>query len=218
MGLLYKSTLRAGINIAEKDSSGFIIAQLKRDFFNIDKDLFICFVYIPPSTLHYYETPDFDYIDLLESKLVKYSEYGDFCIIGDLNARCGERCDYLNDQSVLDCFFESDDCYILPSNTIQRPSMDKSTNSSGLKLLQLCKNSNLRIVNGRVGDDAADGQFTFLSTSGCSLIDYVLFPCNLFPIISNFIVHDLQSFSSHSPIQITFETYPVIDNSYGQNK
>ena len=105
MGLLYKSTLRAGINIAEKDSSGFIIAQLKRDFFNIDKDLFICFVYIPPSTSRYYETPDFDYFDLLESKLVKYSEYGDFCIIVDLNARCGERSDYLNDQSVLDIFF-----------------------------------------------------------------------------------------------------------------
>ena len=87
---LYKSTLRAGINIAEKDSSGFIIAQLKRDFFNIEKDLFICFVYILLSTSRYYETPDFDYFDLLESKLVKYSEYGDFCIIGDLNARCGE--------------------------------------------------------------------------------------------------------------------------------
>ena len=111
---------------------------------------------------------------------------------------------------------------MLPDDTIHRSSFDKSVNTSGLKLLQLCKSSNLRIVNGRVGDDAADGQFTYMSTAGCSLIDYAIFPCNLFSIISNFIVHDFRISSSHLPIQVSLEMHPFsndsdINNTVNQN-
>ena len=119
----------------------------------------------------------------------------------------------MNEQPVLDQFFENSEFYMLPDDTIHRSSFDKSVNNSGLKLMQLCKSSNLRIVNGRVGDDAAVGQFTYMSTAGCSLIDYAIFPCNLFSIISNFIVHDFHISSSHLPIQVSLEMHPFSNDS-----
>ena len=85
----YKSFLKPGLNIVEKDSTGFIVVQLKHEFFGLSNDLYICFAYIPPNTSRYYELPNSDYFDLLGTKLIKYSEDGDFCIIGDLNARRG---------------------------------------------------------------------------------------------------------------------------------
>ena len=59
----------------------------------------------------------------------------------------------------------------------------------------------------------ADGQFTYMSTAGCSLIDYAIFPCNLFSIISNFIVHDFHTSSSHSAIQVSLKLHLISNDS-----
>ena len=184
VGLFYKSSLKEGINIVEKDEKGLIIVQLKHEFFCIIDDVYICFVYVPPSSSRYFDLNDTDYFQILEEKCLKYSDYGSFCIIGDLNARCGKRLDYHEDLTVLERHLGNND-------KLHRYTLDKTVNASGIKLLQLCKNTELRIVIGRVGDDSAVVYYTYMSTLGCSLIDYVVLPCNLFPYISNFIVHDL---------------------------
>ena len=59
--------------------------------FNITDDMYICFAYVPPSSSRYFDLNDTDYFQILEEKCLRYSDYGNFCIIGDLNARCGER-------------------------------------------------------------------------------------------------------------------------------
>ena len=73
----------------------------------------------------------------------------------------------------------------------------------------------MRIVNSCVGDDSTVGNYTYKSTLGCSLIDYIVFPCNLFPYtcISNFVVHDFQSCSSYTPIQLILNVYHIEDNN-----
>ena len=58
-------------------------------------------------------------------------------------------------------------------------------------------------MNGRLGEDAGIGNFTFQSVQGCSLIDYVLFPPSLFDTVSSFIIHDISVFSDHAPIQFS---------------
>ena len=73
--------------------------------------------------------------------------------------------------------------------------------------MQICRDSCLRIVNGRLGDDAGIGNYTFQSVQGCSLIDYVLFPPTLFDIISKFTIHDISIYSDHAPIQ-----FPLLSN------
>ena len=76
------------------------------------------------------------------------------------------------------------------------------SDSSGLRLLNICKEASLRIVNGRVGLDKNQGNFTYQSTLGKSVIDYVLLQPEMFENIMHFAVHGIYTFSDHAPVQI----------------
>ena len=106
-----------------------------------------------------------------------------------------------------------DDCDM--SNVPIIFSMAKLVNKSGIKLLDICSSCDLNIVNGRLGGDAGIGSFTLMSPVGNSLIDYVLCSTGLLPLVSNFIVHDFQSVSSHAPIQIGFNTNACFASTEG---
>lgn len=51
----------------------------------------------------------------------------------------------------------------------KRASQDKITNKQGEHLLDICKSSNLFILNGRCGNDKGKGKLTFRNIS---LLDY----------------------------------------------
>ena len=67
--------------------------------------------------------------------------------------------------------------------------MDVVCNASGIKLLDMCCSTDLKIVKGRVGDDTGIGQYTFMSANGQSLIDYAVMSQDIFPVITNFVVN-----------------------------
>ena len=75
--------------------------------------------------------------------------------------------------------------------------MDKKiVNRSGKLLLNLCKESTLRILNGRtIGD--LQGRYTCTTYNGCSLVDYTLVNNELLRGIGNFKVQDLTNLSDH---------------------
>ena len=54
-------------------------------------------------------------------------------------------------------------------------------NHNGKKLIELCKISDLKIVNGRIDTDKSFGNYTCHTTKGQSTIDYVIMPMDLFP-------------------------------------
>lgn len=56
---------------------------------------------------------------------------------------------------------------------------DKAVNAYGLKLIQMCIESGLRILNGRHVDNMAN-DFTYCGSNGCSVIDYVLSTPDIF--------------------------------------
>ena len=205
--LMYKHALKHGITISEICDSGSIWVKLDHSFFGFENDLYICLLYIPPSNSLYYYYNDVGLFDLLEANIQKYSNLGSVGIVGDLNARCGLKSDVLEMNDCLDEFISPsfidicNDVYDVP----QRCSMDKTVNVSGNRLLDICLSSDLRIVNGRLGDDAGTGSFTFMSSKGKSLIDYVIMSSNVFHLIEDFIVHDLYSFSGNVPIQVNFK-------------
>ena len=66
-----------------------------------------------------------------------------------------------------------------------RFSMDTVVNTTGTKLIEICLCSDLKLVNDRIGDDAGIGSYTFMSPNGCSVIDYAVCSCDLFPFISD---------------------------------
>ena len=67
-------------------------------------------------------------------------------------------------------------------------------NALGIKLLDICKQTDLRIVNGRIGDESV--RYTSLANTGKSVIEYA---------IVSFIVYEYFSCSAHAPIQVTFK-------------
>ena len=64
---------------------------------------------------------------------------------------------------------------------LHRQSRDKKTNNHGYRLLDICKNNNLVLVNGRFGPNS--GLMTFRNVS---VLDYVLSSTEGFPMIDSF--------------------------------
>ncbi|CAG2245999.1 unnamed protein product [Mytilus edulis] len=84
---------------------------------------------------------------------------------------------------------------------IVRRNPDQSTNEFGLKLLNLCRSTGLRILNGRHKDGLAN-DYTFCGSRGMSVVDYLLAPYDFLHIIDQFIVCNFTSFSDHAPLHV----------------
>ena len=95
--LFYKECLQDGIDICEIDNKGIIWIKLCKTYFGFENDLYICFVYIPPCNSVYYQSHEEGFFEVIEQKLRFYQCKGKVGIVGDLNARCGERLDFIQD-------------------------------------------------------------------------------------------------------------------------
>ena len=68
--------------------------------------------------------------------------------------------------------------------------------------------TNLRILNGRVGDDAGNGVTTCQKYNGCSTVDLVRCSPPLTPAINHFSVLPQHPFSDHSAIYFSIVVAP----------
>ncbi|CAC5358441.1 unnamed protein product [Mytilus coruscus] len=84
---------------------------------------------------------------------------------------------------------------ILPRNNLNR----KRVNNSGKHLLNMCKESGLRILNGRTTCDLF-GRPTCITYNGCSLVDYSIVSNELLSSVGFFKVHEFTALSNHCPI------------------
>ena len=108
-------------------------------------------------------------------------------ISGDVNARTGKLTDYVKLDHYFSDMFDFDDeiaNFINKTEMLEnlnipltRSTTDTKTNNSGYWLIDLCKNNNLFIINGRVGKDKGFGLKTFRYTS---TIDYTICTANCF--------------------------------------
>ena len=101
---------------------------------------------------------------------------------GDLNARTGKQLDYIIDDNVE--WISGLEWYTANDFSRKRKAKDNHVNIFGRTLLNLCKELDVHIVNGRCGYDC--GNYTFISNQGKSLIDYVLASPSLFKYILDF--------------------------------
>ena len=93
-------------------------------------------------------------------------------VFGDLNARTGsENATETNyDDETFNIFAPKDESGL--DKSTMRVSKDKEINEFGKYLLNVCAQFNLTIMNGTLGDEC--GKFTYIATSGCSVIDYCI--------------------------------------------
>jgi exonuclease III len=150
----YKPFLAKYIHLIQSNEKGIIWIKLSKDFMKSQYDLYFCICYVPPEDSTLYRninSPlfDFDLFDQLSADIRKYDDLGIVYLLGDLNSRTGTHEDFVTN-IMLDRFVDLPLQSELPTNLPKRCNDDKTVNTFGLNLLNLCKESDLFIVNGRL--------------------------------------------------------------------
>ena len=138
----------------------------------------------------------------MQEEITHFSQKGTVAISGDFNARTGRLPDFT-------LFIDPDNHNILTSfqqyniynfSQHNRHSDDIKFNRYGKDLLELCKSSNMRIMNGYYNNDATTGTFTCYTANDRSLIDYLICDSKFCQALSSFRVDPLVSDSDHRPL------------------
>ena len=167
------------------------------------------FLYNPPQDSEY-TIPDF--CDQLEASLqyIQANGRGDSSILllGDFNARTG---DLQEVDSLCEGSFQQDlqmddaEC----DDQQPRSSLDNTINRYGRRMIQFCRDAQLWIMNGRVNGDS-EGEFTYVSYMGKSVIDYALGDKVCLARTKRFLVHTRVE-SDHMPVSVLVDWSEVND-------
>ena len=117
-------------------------------------------------------------------------------LIGDFNARTDLVSDFIEiDKCVAEIcgvnttedevFCDKSKLQLFGIET-RRFNNDKTVNNNGYKLMDLCRNHDLKIVNGRFGLDSGLGKYTCIKPNGSSVVDYAITSTSLLQMISFF--------------------------------
>lgn len=205
--IYYRNEYQRYISRIYEECDFAIFLKVDKTSVRLLEDLIICFAYIPPINSPFYEGKDNSGVDLLESTLREYDiqTSESFLLMGDLNARTGDRMDYFTfDRNIPELQTVED--LLDDSHMSPRVSNDKHVNNFGVKLIDFCKVNTLRIANGRLFKDQNVGDFTFVNHNGCSVIDYLLYTDNIVKSINDFGI-ETRSESSHLPIRVHLKCY-----------
>ena len=93
----------------------------------------------------------------------------------------------------------------IPDHIRMRSSLDRRPlNNHGICLLELCKNTELVILNGRIGEDKGIGRYTSFNNKSNGVLDYMLTSPSLLKNIEWFKIHDPFPESDHAPLELRF--------------
>ena len=215
----FKENLDKGVEELDWDNEDGMCFKLDRNVFGMKEDLFILTVYMRSSTsTRECVNEDIDCYEKLEEQIACVSDLGAVLIMGDMNARTGEKTEGVVEENEWverrqDVFgiqnmnnanaFSVND--LEQSNiSIERISQDKGTNEYGTKLLNLCNSCNLLCMNGRAFKDKNKGKVTFCNHRGESVIDYVICDKKALSIMNDFAINDMSVFSDHAVISFSF--------------
>lgn len=190
--------LKNYVKFLKTDKDDILWVCMKGEVFASNDDLYLCLCYNTPIGSSREAMDDgisiFDrilqYIVHVESSSRNKCQ---FLICGDFNARVANLSDYVENDSASHVSVLPDD--YVEDVPMARWSEDTGTNQYGPFLLDFCKQSGLRIVNGRFGQES--GKYTYLTDRGKSVIDYVISSQTLFNRISNFMISDPNILSDH---------------------
>lgn len=214
-----KNEILNGIKVLPSSSSEIMWIQLCRTFFNLKNDIFLATVYVSPASSPYSKLSE-DIFEILEDDIARYSMLGQCIVCGDFNARTACDLDFCTDD--ISTNTEIHDSLVAVDNELGRFNTDTHVvDKHGKFLLELCKSTGLRILNGRtIGD--IQGNFTCYSHSGSpSAIDYVLATVNMLNTVDTFFVHEPGPHSIHcilSTIIATGSYSPPPTNNLSFNK
>ena len=209
IALGYKSYLESFIKPITTDCQFVLWFSIDKKVFDSPENVIFGIVYVPPENSSYSSVEAFNDI---EREFHKFNENTNLiCLVGDFNARTGNLRDYIEDNDTEDYFVnnviditELTDTKILDELCIpkHRNSPDLVVNNFGRKLVDFCKNNNVFIYNGRIGNDKA-GKST---SKNLSVVDYALSTAHLLKFVKHFEVLEFSKLYSdiHSPLSLVF--------------
>ena len=165
-------------------------------------------MYIPPldscSTISSFQNNNA--FNLIQEEVTHFNKKGNIALCGDFNARTGQLSDYSmtpgNDAINL-VSFDSDNK--LPM--YDRHSDDIKSNKYGRELIELCKSSNMRIMNGYFQNDNSTGVFTCYTARGKSLIDYLICDMLFHKSLLSFEIEPLCTYSDHRALVLCLKLF-----------
>ena len=147
IALGFTTTIKQGIKLISHRNN-FLWTKLDKTFLHIEKDIFLCAVYIPPRDSPYFNP---DIFDELQNDITKFSSKGFGLLEGDFNARTGCAQDFID---IDQCIHIPGDNFSPKHDLRRRKNYDHQINDHGQSLLEICKMCDLRIVNGRTTWDS----------------------------------------------------------------
>lgn len=139
-------------------------------------------VYIPHESSKYFTNDIFDEDDVVNVKS-RFSNIP-ICLVGDFNSRTGILDDFITfvsdvnlNEIPTDVLVDSKADLTSSGFNTERYNLDKHVNKNGSRLIELCKNLDIHIINGRFGDDLKQGNLT---CDSAKLIDNVIASPSLF--------------------------------------
>jgi exonuclease III len=201
VSILVKKSIKNGVELVYK-CTDYIWIVLRSKFFGVEKDVYMCAVYIPPENSQYLKDKE-DLLECISNDTVKYSKKGYVILAGDFNARTGNLLDHITNDS--DKYMPQQDIHDIDLNMGSRNSQDKTVNTRGRELMQFCIESRLRILNGRfIGDSL--GYFTCHKPNGSSVVDYIIMSEELTKRVKYSHVHKFTMHSDHCKLSTLLRT------------
>ena len=109
----------------------------------------------------------------IEKEIEHFQKRVNVLLCGDFNARVGSENDFIYQDTCSNNFLPLFKSYNFDKQILKRYNKDKTLDSRGKNLIDLCISNQLRFVNGRVLGDTF-GNFSCYTTHGASTMDYVL--------------------------------------------
>lgn len=180
-------------------------------YFHLPTDLYICSVYIPHENSIIHTERTNDPFKILAEETAVYEKQGMIYYAGDFNSRTGE---------IMEEWELNDPILKLPSgdnidnkdnyNISDRINTDRTVNNFGKKLIKLCNNLGLVILNGRKTGDSA-GRLTFHGSMGNSTIDYAICSLSMYEYIQTVTINEPCWYSDHCLMTTVFNRSHVIE-------
>ena len=122
LGILIRKNLRKGVKYLPLACSEYQWLMLDKNYFGFDRDLYLCFAYIPPQHSSYCIDQNTDFLELVETDISVYKNKGSVLILGDFNERTASQPDFISDDD--DNYVPLHEDYVIDNNVICRNSQD----------------------------------------------------------------------------------------------
>ena len=180
--VLIRKLIRKGVKIMETDDKDIFELKLLKKYFALDTDINLIFTYASPINSCYTKARTENVIDTVEKKIMNTEN--NCLIMGDLNGRTKLGDDFVRDEN--DEHSPINNLPYTRDEKLSRANMDLTAiDQQGKKILEFCRSSSYRILNGRVNGDKT-GKFTRYPSNlrdEPSVIDYALSSTSLINII-----------------------------------